>query len=195
MASPDARQGKPMATIHLWSPDDRSLGILGALALAATAGTALVVDADPGSHAFGGRRSLAEVVADDPTGEDLRPRRRGVAVLANGGVTLEGADRVLEAMASGWPALVLVSAVPARPGGPKGMPLVPVLPLVPPDLRTRIDGPAVYQRTSWTATRRPAGIVLPRPLPGELPVLARHRIPVFGRWMRAWRRVWSYPWA
>ena len=76
------------------------------LALAAAAGTALVVDLDPQGPAYPGNADLAELVAEGPTRRDLEPERSGVAVLRNGGVPEEEAAEVLNALAARWPAVV-----------------------------------------------------------------------------------------
>lgn len=179
-----------MPVIELWSPDDRVLGRLGGLALALAAGGGLVVALD--APAIPGRASLASLVEDGPTRRDLTPHRRGVAYLPGGG-DVAGADAVLEALVDGWPATVLVHGDRRRPRSRFG-PVVPVRLAVPPALGTAVDGPAVHQRCAWPAPRDLPGVVLPRPLPGELPRLAAFEIPTFGRWVRAWRRVWRFPW-
>ncbi len=180
-----------MPALHLWSPDDRALGSLGALALGAAAGTCLVVDLAPDPAAEPRGPTVATIVADGPTAAQLQPARSGVAYLPGGDATAGEAAELLDALAVGWPALVVHA--PGR-DVPPGFRTVPVLPLVPPGLRTAVDGPAVYQPTAWRSPERPDGVVLARPLPGELGRLARMQRPVWGRWVRSWRRVWSYPW-
>ncbi len=180
-----------MPAIHLWSPDDRTLGSLGALALGAAAGTCLVVDLAGASADPPRGPTMATIVADGPTAAQLRPSRAGVAYLPGGGASVADAIELLDAFAVGWPAVVVHA--PGR-DAPLGYPTVPVLPLVPAGLRTAVDGPAVYQPTAWPVLEHPDGVVLTRPLPGELRRLGRMQRPAWGRWVRSWRKVWSYPW-
>jgi len=73
-----------MPAIAIWSPEDEVLGAVAPLALAAAAGTALVVDLDPEGDRYPGEATLASLVAEGPTQEDLTPSQRGVAVVGNG---------------------------------------------------------------------------------------------------------------
>ena len=95
-----------MPALAIWSPEDALLGAVAPLALAAAAGTALVVDLDPQGPRYPGSGSLADLVRDQPRRDDLRPGRAGVAVLRNGGIDPEAAEEVLVALAKDWPAVV-----------------------------------------------------------------------------------------
>ena len=178
-----------MAVLGTWCPDDAVLGVVAPLALAAAAGTALVVDLDPTPSAFPATTTLAALVADGPTRAHLRPDRRGVAVLGNGGVDADGAAEVLDALVAGWPRVVLRHpgrSRPARPG------VVPVHPLVP---GWWLDpGPAVYQRGPWAIRLPPPAVVLPRARPSAVRSLLEGRRPGPSPWIRAWGRVWELPW-
>lgn len=180
-----------MAVLHTWSPEDALLGAVAPLALAAAApgGTALVVDLDPEGAALPGDLTLAQLVADSPSPAHLRPHRRGVAVLANGGVPRADAVEVVEALVAGWPNVVC--RLPGA-GLPSCNGVVPILPLTP---ATVDRGPAVYQRGPWPASERLPGVVLPRPRAATIAALLEGRRPGPSRWMRAWRTVWELGWA
>ncbi len=178
-----------MAVLHTWSPEDGLLGAVAPVALAAAAGTALVVDLDPAGPHHPGKLSLAQLVTEGPRAEDLRPARRGVAILPNGGVEAGDAGDVIAALAAGWPNLVL-----RLPAGERSdrTPVVPVYPLTP---LTVDHGPAVYQRGPWPAPHRLEGVVLPRPHASVIRTLLEGRRPGPSRWMRAWQQVWRRQWA
>ena len=74
-----------MPALAMWTPEDGLLGALAPLGAALAAPPALVIDLDPSGPAYPGERSLADLVADEPTLEDLTPRS-GVAVVRNGGI-------------------------------------------------------------------------------------------------------------
>ena len=178
-----------MTVLHTWSPEDRLLGAVAPVALAVAAGTALVVDLDPEGPAYPGDVSLKQLVEEGPRLADLRPVRRGVAVLRNGGVDSDASADVVAALLAGWPATVMRLPA-ARPAGI--VHVVPVLPVTP---VTVGSGPAVYQRGPWPAPEQLDGVVLPRPRPGTIRALLEGRRPGPSRWMRAWAKVWRMPWA
>jgi hypothetical protein len=178
-----------MTVLHTWSPEDRLLGAVAPLALGVAAGTALVVDLDPEGPAYPGEMSLRRLVDEGPRLADLRPSRRGVAVLRNGGVDRSSSAEVVAALIAGWPAVVMrLPAVKTDAFAP----VVPILPVTP---LTVGAGPAVYQRGPWAAPDELEGVVLPRPRAGTLRALLEGRRPGPSRWMRAWATVWRMPWA
>lgn len=181
-----------MAALCTWSPHDTMLGMAAPLALGVAAGgPALVIDLDPVGVRSSGDGSLARLVAEGPRREDLVPaQRRGVAILRNGGIEEDDAAEVIDALVAGWPNVVLRAAPCRRPTG-RGV-VVPVLPLGPGTLRD--DTPAVYQRGPWPVDRSLEGVVLPRPRAATIRSLLEGRRPTPCRWLRTWRRVWSYPW-
>ncbi len=170
--------------------EDALLGTVAPMALAAAAGTALVVDADPAGGGFSTPGSLAALVAEGPRGSDLVPRRRGVAVLTNGGVGWEEALPLIEALARGWPHVVV--RLPASGATDLPFPAVPVIPLLPGS--GAVDGPAVYQKGPWPAPRHLEGVVLARPPVRVVRRLLEGRSPGRSRWVAAWRPVWGLPW-
>ncbi len=178
-----------MAVLCTWSPDDRLLAAVAPLALAIAAGTALVVDLDAESIVHAGGATLAELVAHGPRAVDLRPSRRGVAVLGNGGVGPEEAADVIEALVAGWPHVVFRLPGGERPQRPGVVPVFPLTPL------TVDRGPAVYQRGPWPAPRRLEGVMLPRPRASTIRALLQGSRPAPSRWLRAWKHVWGGVWA
>lgn len=177
-----------MPVVAIWSPLDGVLGAVGPLALAAAAGTALVVDLDPRGPRYPGDASLARLVAEGPRRADLVPDRRGVAVLSNGGVDPEAAEEVLHALVEGWPSVVF--RLPADHRGGDGA--VAVVPLVPGGLFVDFGPPAVYQRSGWRVDPPGPGIVLPRPRRSTLgALLTGGKPPPRDPWIGAWRAVWQ----
>jgi hypothetical protein len=181
-----------MPALAIWSPEDEVLGAVAPLALGAAAGTALIVDLDLHGPRYPGDLTLAGLVADGPRKVDLSPRRRGIAVVRNGGVDPEAAEEVLRALVDGWPAVVF--RLPAdHPGGDGAIPL---LPLIPGSMMDRFAGPAIYQRSGWRVRVPEGSIVLPRPGRATISALLTGCAPPPGdRWVRAWRRVWGQSWA
>jgi hypothetical protein len=177
-----------MPALAIWSPEDGVLGAVAPLGLAAAAGTALVVDLDPDGPSYPGPGSLADLVADGPTSRDLAPSRKGVAVLANGGIEADDAAPVLDAILEGWPAVVL--RLPASHDGASGA--IPVLPLIPGELLTSYGSRGVYQRSGWRVPAPGGSVVLPRPRRATIERLLTGVAPLPGdRWIAAWRPLWE----
>ncbi|GMQ86613.1 MAG: hypothetical protein BMS9Abin07_2199 [Acidimicrobiia bacterium] len=177
-----------MPALAIWSPEDGVLGAIAPLGLAAAAGTALVIDLDPNGPNYPGAGSLAALVADGPRRSDLHPTRKGLAVLANGGIEPEDAATVLDAIVGGWPAVVL--RLPANHDGHTDA--IPVLPLVPGDLFHHYESGAVYQRSGWRVEPPRGAIVLPRPRRATIGMLlAGAAPPPRDRWVAAWRQLWE----
>lgn len=176
--------------LTVWTFGDGLLSWLAPFALAAAAGTGLVIDLDATSDVTGPGRSLAELVEEGPSGVELNPQRSGLGFLPNGGVEASRAREVIAALKVGWPAVVLRS--PVQRG--EFAPVVPVLPLLPGMFRLRFAGPAVYQ-ASLTGEKAPSpGLTLPRPSASTVRALATGCVPRRSRWVRAWQQVWSFPW-
>jgi hypothetical protein len=181
-----------MPILSVWTPLGGVLGIVAPLALAASAGTALVVDLDPAGPAYPGETSLARLVAEGPRKADLSPARRGVAVLRNGGIPAGDARRVVDALGLGWPYVVLRH----RPGAdrPSGPGLVPVRPLLPGGLLSEDERPSVYQRCGARVRAAGPGPVLPAPRSATVQAFLEGRVPVLDRWVRSWTQVWEAAW-
>lgn len=177
-----------MPVLSIWSPEDGVLGAIAPLGLAAAAGTALVVDLDPGGPRYPGSVTLADLVADGPRRGDLSPSRRGVAVLGNGGIAPEEAETLLGAIVEGWPSVVL--RLPAGHDGSADA--IPVLPLVPGDLFTEYGSRAVYQQSGWRIAAPATSVVLPRPRRSTIGMLLSGTAPpTRDRWISAWRPLWE----
>ena len=181
-----------MATLAVWCPTDGVLGMVAPLALAAAAGAALVIDLDPAGPGYKGAGSLRQLVDDGPRLDDLRPGRRGIAVLRNGGITGDEAGDVLEALANGWPNTVL--RLP-REAPSERWRTVPVIPLLPSGLTFPLSRAAVYQQIGWHEKAPGPAVTLPTPNRGAAGALLDGRLPATSRWVRAWRQVWELPWA
>jgi hypothetical protein len=178
-----------VTTLAIGCAVDGVLDIVAPLALAASVGTALVVDLDPHGPAYPGSGSLAELVGQGPRRDDLRPIRKGIAVLRNGGIDATAARDVLAALAQGWPRLVL-----HLPVGEETGPSVPVVPLLPGGMTPVCDRPAVYQQVGWRLKAPGPGITMKTPARATVAALLEGRVPAASRWVHAWRRVWEMPW-
>lgn len=173
----------PILAVH--TPVGGVLSVLAPLGLGAAAGTALVLDLDPDGIPLPSPASVAELVRASPTLDQLRPRRRGMAVLASGGAGWKDARELVEAFGTGWPAVIVRSAETLP------IPTVLVLPVLPGV--SPAPGPAVYQQTGIPGGAIGNGFVLPPPGAAAVRAAFGGRRPR-GRWVRAWRTVWSHPW-
>lgn len=182
-----------MPALALWAPEDGLLGALAPLGLAIAAAPAIVIDLDPAGPRYPGDRSLADLVATDPTAADLTPGR-GVAVLRNGGVSVGAAAAIIAALIDVWDHTVL--RLPPRPAPLSGaVPVVPVRMLLPSPWVERSDEPTVYQATPTSAAMPGPGVRLPVPGRSTVEALLAGRRPPPSRWLRAWSRVWEIPWS
>lgn len=180
-----------MTTLAITCASDGVLSIVAPLALAAAAGTALVVDMDPHGPEYPGSGSLAELVEQGPRLDDLRPSRSGIAVLRNGGIDPVAARDVIAALAAGWPRVVLRLGEGADG---EGRHTVPVVPLLPGGMTPRCDRPAVYQQVGWRLKAPGPGLTIGTPSRSAVTALLEGRLPTWSRWVRGWRQVWETPW-
>lgn len=181
-----------MATLAVACESDGVLGMIAPLALAASVETALMVDLDEAGPGYPGSGSLADLVEQGPRLEELGPRRKGIAVLRNGGIAAPQAGEVIAALIEGWPNVVL--RLP-RAASDLSMPLVPVIPLLPGGMTTKSLRPAVYQQIGWHEKAPGPAVLLPTPARVTVRALLEGRMPPASRWIRAWRQVWSTRWA
>lgn len=180
-----------MTVLATWAPEDAVLGAVAPLALAAAAGTCLVVHLDD-LGAGEGEATLAELVADGPRGSHLVPDRRGVAVIRNGGIAAGEALDVVAALASGWPAVVLARRT--GPDRPQGRGLVPVV-VEGVTAGGQVRGPRVVQRVRRRRIDAEPGVVLlPAVSRASIEAMLAGRFPGPTRWMRRWRQVWGMRW-
>lgn len=114
-----------------------------------------------------------------------------MAVLRNGGIDPGEAGAVIEALADGWPFVVL--RLPGR-GASVPYPKLVVRPLLPGELFPPLMSPVVYQDCGWRVRPPGPGPVLPRPRASTVGSLLSGVIPLRDRWIRSWRRVWETPW-
>lgn len=168
--------------------EDPVLSVLGAVGLAVSAGTALLVDL---GDRLGGpsARTLADLAVDGPRLEETAPSRRGVAVIQGGGIGVDEAHLLAGRLAQTWPVVVVRAVGPAWPGA-----LVPVVALYPGWLSPKESGPAVWQRLSGGPTAPGPGPVLPLLRAGVVRRVLAGKSPLPGRWLRVWRGVWGLRW-
>ena len=185
----EAMVGKGRHPILGLTSSDPVLSLVGPIGLAASVGTALIVDLMPG-RPDPTRRSLRDMVEDGPTASELSPGRKGVAVIRGGGVTAEAAVGMVERLAHGWPAIVVRVSAPGW-----GFPVVPAMPVFPGHLLPSPE-PAicVWQPVGGGSTPPGPGPVLPRLRPGTLRLLLAGRLPRSSGWIAAWRPIWEMPW-
>jgi hypothetical protein len=174
--------------LGLWSPDP-VLSMVAPIGLAASVGTALVVDLASTGRQPG--RSLADLVSEGPALAELSPGRSGIAYLPGGEVDLAVAISLTEQFLRHWPAVVI--RVPST-GHPFAT--VPVIPLFPGRFSpVPVPARGVWQPVSGGAAPPGPGPVLPRLRAGLVRRLLAGQLPRHSRWMMAWRPVWEMPWA
>jgi hypothetical protein len=167
---------------------DPVMSLLGPIGLAASLGTALVVDASAGARR--GTRTLADIARDGPRLDELSPGRAGVAVIASGDLAAPEIEAVVGRLATRWP------AVAVRIGGLEwDGPTVPLRPLYPGALAPEPAGAAVWQPVAGGSRPPGPGPVLPRLRPSLVRRVLAGAAPNNGRWVRSWRQVWELPWA
>ncbi|HEX6947642.1 MAG TPA: hypothetical protein VF246_09860 [Acidimicrobiia bacterium] len=168
---------------------DPVMSVVAPIALAAAAGTALVVDL---GQTLGreGKRTLADVAAEGPTSSEAMPARRGVAVIRAGGLDPVETARLVDRLATGWPAIVVRLTGGEWPG-----PVAPVHPLYPGVLAPRDRRPAVWQRVRGGSDAPGPGPVIPPAGAANVRRILAGGVPLPGRWLRSWQVVWRLPWA
>jgi len=170
-------------TRRLFSPDP-VLHRIAPFGLAASTGTALIIDLDPTAAPLPGP-TLADLAVDGLTSDHLRTSRSGVAVVANGGVTEADARDLIGHLVSGWPAVVF--RVP-----PESASSIPILPLDPPEIRPVRALRAVWQ-SSVPGSKAP-GLVLPPLSRAAVRRMCRGQIEPRHRWVKAWAEIWEPSW-
>lgn len=174
--------------LGVWSADP-VLSTVAPIGLAASVGTALIVDLV--STPAGGVRTLADIAAEGPKLSELSPARTGIAWLAGGRVTTDSAFEILDQLGRNWPALVVRIPEPSR-----AIAGVPVIPLYPGKLApTPPSTPGVWQPIRGGSEPPGPGLVLPVLRAGTVRRLLSGQLPRRSRWLTAWRPVWEMPWA
>jgi hypothetical protein len=153
--------------LGVWSPDP-VLSTVAPIGLAASVGTALVVDLV--SIPAGGARTLADIVAEGPKLSELSPVRTGIALLAGGRVAPEPAFELLDQLARNWPALVVRL----------------------PEATREVAG---WQPVGGGSEPPGPGPVMPPLRAGTIRRLLSGQLPRRNRWVSAWRPIWEMPWA
>ena len=181
--------GKGRGTVLAVRSVDPVLSVLGPLGLAASLGTALVVDLSSDLQ-IGHGRTLADIDSEGPRLEELSPGRSGVAVIASGALDVIRAAELIADLGTRWPALVV-----RVNGTPWDGPTVPLVPLYPGWLESTGEGASVWQPTGPSSKPRGPGPVLPRLKQGLARGMLAGQLPARSRWIRAWSSVWDMPWA
>lgn len=167
---------------------DPVLGMLGSLGLAASMGTALVIDlAD--QMGSGSRRTLADLASEGPRLDDISPGRRGVAVLRSGHLPVADAVAIVQALATHWPGVVVRLDFGEWAGA-----IVPVRPLYPGWLAPTTTETSVWQKVPGGSSPTGPGPVLPPLRVATARRMLLGGLPPAGAWLRAWRPVWEMPW-
>ncbi len=180
--------GGERAIVLAVAADDPVMSILGPIGLAACVGTALIVDLGD-RLGRGSARSLADIAADGPRRVETSPNRKGVAVVASGGLAVPEVHELVMRLASGWPAVVIRLEGAAWPG-----PVVPVSALWPGILAPTQPRPSVWQRVRGGSEPPGPGPVLPTIRPGTIRRALERSSPLPGRWLSSWKPVWKLPW-
>lgn len=173
--------------LGLFSPDP-ILSVVGPVGLAASRGTALVVDL--ASEVRAGR-TLKAMAEDGPTRAELSPGRSGIAMIRGGGVDNQTAQELISELAGRWPALVVRVSDFEWP-----LPMVTAIPLYPGHLLPppRVSH-CVWQPVGTGATPPGPGPVLPRLAGGTIRRILSGGLPRSSRWVKAWAPIWEMPWA
>lgn len=165
---------------------DPVMAAIAPIGLAASVGTALIVD----MAARDAGRTLADLADEGPLLEEISPGRAGVAVIAAGSTRGPDLVSIIDRVASRWPAMVIRDPDSHWPG-----PTVPVHVLYPHAVRTWEEGAAVWQSLGAGQTPPGPGPLLPPISSRTMRHLLRGWVPRPNRWLRAWRQVWEMPWA
>lgn len=173
--------------LGVWSPDP-ILSTVAPIGLAAAVGTALIVDLVSTER---GARTLADLVVEGPTLDELSPGRRGIALLPGGKVDLDQGVELIDRLGDHWPAVVVRTS-----GSGLQFPSVPVIPLFPGRLSiVQVPPAGVWQPVSGGSEPPGPGPVLPRLRSGLVRRMLAGQLPHRSRWIDSWRRIWEMPWA
>lgn len=166
--------------------EDPVLRWVGPIGLASAHGSALIIDLSRQVTP----RTLADVRNDGPRLDELSPGRAGIATIAAGDLASGALEEVVSLLARSWPAVVVRSDGKRWDGA-----TVPYRAAMPGALAERSDVPAVWQLASGRDAAGLDGYVMPGLGSGLIRTMLEGRIPRRNRWVRAWSKVWSIPWA
>ncbi len=177
-----------MAVSGIFVANDGVLGVVGPIGMAAAAGTCLVVDLCTGNPTDG--VSLATLVKDGPSNEQLRPKRRGVSFLRNGGIGAQDAAEVVRALCGNWPNVVLRVDRPDEAIGVAAV--VTVRAILSGPFVDELEVGAVLQPTGLgIAPKNHQGHVLSRLSARSVRGILAGRVDQRSAWVRSWRPVWA----
>lgn len=177
-----------MSVVALWSPNDLLSSVLTPIGLAMTRPQTLVIDLDPEGPRYGSEYSLADLVEDGPTRQQLEPRPKAVAVLPNGGIGIDDAAQVVGELVKRWPNTVLR----CNPATPPPETAISVLPLLPAPFMSRPPTRIVFQQLGFAQEAPKGALVLPRPGRSTIDALMGLRtMPTRSAWLRKLSRVWT----
>lgn len=177
-----------MAVSGIYVANDGVLGVVAPIGMAAAVGTCLVVDLCEGDPTGG--VTLATLVRDGPSSEQLRPKRRGVSFLRNGGISAQDAAEVVRAFCVNWPNVVLRVGASDEAVGEVGV--VTVRAILSGPFFAEPDVGAVLQPTGLGARpKNHHGHVLSRLSARTVRTVLAGRVNQRSAWVRSWRPVWA----
>ena len=175
-----------MSAYAVQTINDGVLGVVAPIGLAGARGTALVVDMVDQSPRQG--VTLAKLVSLGPTRAQLGPQNKGVAFLANGGVSLSEAEEVVNALRAGWPHLVIRTE--SQDEVPKGIPRVVVEAVLSGPFAAPVHGSSVLQPTGLASPpKHHGGPLLARLSSRRVRALLKGQMSPRWAWIRSWQRV------
>ncbi len=181
--------GKGRGTVLAVRSVDPVLSVVGPLGLAASIGTALVVDLT-GDLQLGSGRTLADIDVEGPRLDELSPGRSGVAVIGSGPIGAARAAELIADLGTRWPAVVV-----RVNGNTWDGPTVPLVPLYAGWLASSTEAASVWQPVGSSPKPPGPGPVLPGLRSSLVRRLLSGQLPIRSRWIRAWSAVWDMPWA
>ena len=178
-----------VSVVALWSESDHLLSVLSPIGLALSRNPSLVVDLDPSGPSYRCPVTLADLVREGPTKDQLDPAKGGVSVLPNGGVAVQDAAEVVGALVQRWPNVVIRCDPHSQP--PRTA--ISILPLLPDPFLGQRSERIVYQSLGLQVRAPEGAFVLPPPGSATLNALTGlSAVPKRSKWMRALGKLWSY---
>jgi len=180
--------GRPLTVSGIYVANDGVLGVVAPIGMAAAVGTCLVIDLCEGDLAGG--VTLAKLVRDGPSSEQLRPQRRGVSFLRNGGISPEDASEVVHALCGNWPNVVL--KVGRSDEALADAAVITVRAILSGPFVTEPEVGAVLQPTGLGVTpKNHHGHVLSRLGARTVRTVLAGEVNQRSPWVKSWRPVWA----